>query len=291
MKKLAIAATLAAGIFTLSACSSDDPETVVETESGNITKEAFYNELKDTSGEAVLQQMVMLQILEDKYDLEEGEIDEQVEMYKSQVGDQWDAFLSQQGLADEEALREVLKINLLVQKAVTEDIEVTDEEIENRYERMQTEVEASHILVADEETAKDLKAQLDEGADFATLAKEHSIDGSATSGGELGYFSAGKMVAPFENAAFSLDVDEVSEPVESTHGWHIIKVTDKRELDTEVEPLEDIREDLRQEIALSKVENSSEKLDQVLEEANIDVKIEDFEDLFAKEEVAEDIVE
>lgn len=94
----------------------------------------------------------------------------------------------------------------------------------------QEEVRASHILVPTEEEANDLKQQLDEGADFAELAKEHSQDpGSAPKGGDLGYFGKEQMVPAFSEAAFSLEPGTVSDPVESQFGWHIIKVQDKRE--------------------------------------------------------------
>ncbi len=91
------------------------------------------------------------------------------------------------------------------------------------------ERKASHILIAKEEKAKaeDLLKQIKEGADFAELAKQHSIDpGSGAQGGDLGFFGLGMMVEPFEKAAFALNVDEVSELVETQFGYHIIKVTD-----------------------------------------------------------------
>jgi len=92
------------------------------------------------------------------------------------------------------------------------------------------EVQARHILVETEEEAKDLKAKIDAGADFATLAKERSKDpGTKDDGGMLGYFSTGQMVPQFEQAAFALQKGEVSNPVKSQFGWHLIKVEDRRQ--------------------------------------------------------------
>lgn len=92
------------------------------------------------------------------------------------------------------------------------------------------EVEARHILVDTEEKAKELKAKIAEGTDFATLAKEHSKDpGTKDDGGMLGYFSTGQMVPAFEQAAFALKKGEVSDPVKSQFGWHLIKVEDRRQ--------------------------------------------------------------
>lgn len=92
------------------------------------------------------------------------------------------------------------------------------------------EIRASHILVPSEDEAKAIKEQLDGGADFAELAKEKSIDPGAANGGDLGFFSKGMMVAPFESAAYGLsDIGQVSEPVESQFGWHVIRLEEKRQ--------------------------------------------------------------
>jgi len=91
------------------------------------------------------------------------------------------------------------------------------------------EIHARHILVSSEDDAKAIKAQLDGGADFAALAKEKSIEpGAKDSGGDLGYFTQDKMVKPFGDAAFALKVNEVSQPIQTQFGWHIIQVLDRR---------------------------------------------------------------
>ena len=91
-----------------------------------------------------------------------------------------------------------------------------------------TVVKASHILVQSEAKANLLKNMLDEGEDFAYLARQYSQCPSKSMGGDLGYFKRGQMVKEFETAAFNLPVGEISNPVQTQFGWHIIKVTDKR---------------------------------------------------------------
>jgi peptidyl-prolyl cis-trans isomerase C len=90
------------------------------------------------------------------------------------------------------------------------------------------EIHARHILVATEAEAKEVAERLKKGEDFATVAKEKSKDPSAE-GGDLGFFPRGQMLKPFEDAAFALDVGQISDPVQTQFGWHIIKVEEKRD--------------------------------------------------------------
>ena len=107
------------------------------------------------------------------------------------------------------------------------------------------EIRASHILVPTEDEAKAVKAELDGGADFATLAKEKSIDPGAANGGDLGFFGPGQMVPPFEKAAYALELGTYTKvPVETQFGWHVIQVTEKR---PQPQPsFDDVKEQVRQ---------------------------------------------
>ena len=91
-----------------------------------------------------------------------------------------------------------------------------------------TEVRASHILVKNRADAVQIKKAIDNGADFAQMAKTYSLCPSGARGGDLGYFRRGQMVQPFEDEAFELPVGEISSPVGTEFGWHLIKVTDRR---------------------------------------------------------------
>ena len=94
--------------------------------------------------------------------------------------------------------------------------------------KKETEVHARHILVETEDEAKAVVAELKKGADFAELAKAKSKDPGSADGGDLGYFTKDQMVPEFSEVAFKLDKGQLSDPVKSQFGWHVIKVEDKR---------------------------------------------------------------
>ncbi len=134
-----------------------------------------------------------------------------------------------------EDFKKITLIGQLLEKEIEMKSQITDEDIRNYYEKNKedfsniTQIRASHILVKTEEEAKRILERLKKGEDFAEMAKKYSIDtGSAKNGGDLGYFSPGQMVPEFERAAARLKTGEVSEPVKTQFGYHIIKVTDKK---------------------------------------------------------------
>ncbi|MEG2354007.1 MAG: peptidylprolyl isomerase [Clostridium sp.] len=130
-----------------------------------------------------------------------------------------------------------VKANVLKQYAlrkVLNDVKVADADVENYYNEnkdmyVQPEMaKASHILVDNEEKASELLAKIREGASFEELAEENSSCPSSQSGGDLGEFARGSMVPEFEEMAFSMNVGDVSEPVKTQFGYHLIKLVDKK---------------------------------------------------------------
>lgn len=157
--------------------------------------------------------------------------------------------IRQAGLTEEifrDNLKKRLSAENWLQSFVLKEVIVSDEEIDSFYEENKSrffqpeQVKASHILIqvpadaGDDEDAQarkqvnELKSRLDAGADFAELAREHSQDAAAPRGGDLGYFQKGQMVPPFEQAAFSLEPGEVSEPIRTAFGYHLIKLADRK---------------------------------------------------------------
>lgn len=123
----------------------------------------------------------------------------------------------------------------------------------------ETEYRASHILVETEEEAQEIRAELEGGADFAEIARERSQDpGSGARGGDLGWFGLGRMVPPFEEAVTGLEPDELSDPVESQFGWHVIRLEETRE--TEPPALEQVRPEIENQLRQQRLATELEEL-------------------------------
>lgn len=112
---------------------------------------------------------------------------------------------------------------------------VTEEEVKAAYDKEASKIKVServrarHILVQTEKEASDVLARLSKGEKFEDIAKQVSLDGSKDYGGDLGYFAAEEMVPEFSKAAFGLKVGEISQPVKTDYGWHVIKVEDRKQ--------------------------------------------------------------
>lgn len=141
----------------------------------------------------------------------------------------------------------------VVQAAVTEEALQAAYDARFKDAAPQMEYNAAHILVESEEKANELKAQIDDGADFAELAKANSTDaGSGANGGDLGWFGKGMMVQPFEEAVIAAETGQVAGPVQSQFGWHLILVKETRV--AEAPTLDEMREELAAEVERAAIE-------------------------------------
>jgi peptidyl-prolyl cis-trans isomerase C len=187
-----------------------------------------------------------------------------------------------------EVLRRELSVRDLIQKDIARGVSVSDDEIHEYYQvnpdqfKRPEQIHARHILVklepeADEAARQEAKRKIETilkkakgGADFAELAKKHSEGPSAPKGGDLGFFSRGQMVKPFEEAAFSLKTGEVSGVVQTIYGYHIIKVEEKKEPQTVAE--EDVREQIRQFLYSKKLQNAvHQRVNNLRQQAKVEI--------------------
>jgi foldase protein PrsA len=231
-------------------------EVVAKVGDKSISKEDLYTTLVDQYGDAALDTLIAEKIVElesDKKDLtvKDSEIEEELESIKESYGGE-EAFneaLTSSG-ASLDSVKKNVESFLLTEKLLKDRVSISDDQITEYFEAnkdsfaQEEQVQASHILVEDEKTAKEVKDKLDDGGDFAELAKEYSTDTSnAESGGELGFFAKGEMVTEFDDKAFAMKKGEISEPVKTEFGYHIIKVTDKKDAKEAV--LDDHKEEIK----------------------------------------------
>ncbi|RDV38636.1 hypothetical protein DV096_07445 [Bradymonadaceae bacterium TMQ3] len=185
-----------------------------------------------------------------------------LEMYGEEIN--FDDYIAQAGISPEEiresvyqavAIEKILKADGLqlpgedeAQTFYNENPEAftRGEEVRARHILVRVDSEAPEDWEAARQEAQELHARVTGGDDFAEVARESSDDGSAQAGGDLGSFGRGRMVPEFEEAAFSLQVDEISEPVRSDFGWHIIQVTERN--DEEVMSFDSVKEQLTREL-------------------------------------------
>lgn len=279
MKKWVLALSLTAGVIGLAACNNNNGEVIAETKAGNITMDELYAELKSKHNDVVedsLQSIVLTKVLSDKYKVTDKDVDAVIKEEKEKYGDRFEELIQQSQFGTVENYKKSLELNILIEKALLDSVKVSKDEVKAHYDEWQPDIKARHIVVEDEETAKEVKAKLDNGEKFEDLAGEYSTEpGAAERGGDLDWFSQGSMDPAFEEAAFKLKVDEISNPVQSSFGWHIIQVTDKKEKAS----FEDMKEEMEKEVKLQKA-NPQEVISKELKDAKISVKDNDLKSTF-----------
>lgn len=274
MKKIIVALALSTSVLALSACSDKEDATgeiLATTKAGNITEADLYDEMKGAIGVQVFENLVLKKAIENELEISDKELEEAITKQKEQYGDDlsFESYLKQNNITNDFFEKQV-EFSLLQQKLIESLDEVTDEQINEEYDKMKKEFHARHILVEDKKTAEEVITKLNDGGDFTALAKEYSTEPAAEeTGGDLGWFGPGKMVQPFEAAVFALPENEISEPVETSFGFHVIEVLETREAELE-ETLEELAPQIQENIKKTLFE---EKLVELLK--NADVKIQD----------------
>lgn len=195
------------------------------------------------TGGAIMENMIFELLLidaaeKDGFAMTDEELKTELDVYKGyfKTDEEYQTFLKTNEMTEEylsEAIKKEYIINHYLEKNI-EGLVPTDEELQKLFEETKAgeKVRASHILVNTEDEAKAAIERLNKGEAFETVAKEVSIDPSKANGGDLDFFAYGDMVKEFSEAAFSMEIGDVSDAVKSQFGYHIIKVTDKKTDDT-----------------------------------------------------------
>lgn len=216
-------------------------DAVASVDGDKITKDQLYEVLMSQGGTDVLDSMIEQKVINKEAEkksvtISEKELDKELDALITSYGgeDTFNQALETNGIKESEVKKD-LETNLKAKKLVEDTIDISEDEMKSYFDENKDsfdqpeQVKASHILVKDEKTANEVKKKLSDGEKFAELAKEYSTDtASKEDGGDLGYFSKEDMVQEFSDAAFDLNVNEISEPVKTEYGYHIIKVIDKK---------------------------------------------------------------
>ncbi|MBY0011087.1 peptidylprolyl isomerase [Paenibacillus typhae] len=247
----------------------DDNSVAVATVNGtDITKAQLYDKLVEAGGESTLQNLITTTLVDQEakkanITVTDEDINAEIEDLKTQFGgeDALNSALAQSSMTLDD-LKAQMPLQVEIRKLLEPKVTVTDEDIKTYFNdnkatfNQEEEVQASHILVATKEEADAIVKQLKDGADFATLAQEKSSDtGSKDKGGDLGFFKKGDMVTEFSDAAFALKVGETSGAVKTDYGYHVIKVTDRKEAHEYT--LEEKKEEIKKTLISQKVSEMS----------------------------------
>lgn len=285
-KKILGGAILALGLVLLTTgCGKtklkNGEEVAIKVNGENITADTLYNELREKYAKYLIINDIDKKIFDTIYKNDEEiekQVNEQFEYYESQYsqsGSSLEDVIKNYGYKNVKEFKDELKLNIQRSKAVDDYLKdnIKDSEIQKYYdENYAGDISAKHILIkvkasdsdeglSDEEAlnkANDLISKLNDGADFSELAKENSDDtGSASNGGDLGYFNKGQMVQEFEDAAYSLGVNEYTkEPVKTTYGYHIILKTGEKDK----KALNDAKEEIKEKILATKKEDATAQI-------------------------------
>lgn len=280
MKKWILALTLAGGVIALSACNQTSSDTVAKSSAGNITQQELYNAMKDKIGTQALQQLVFEKVLSKKYPVTTKELDDKIAQLKSQLGSNFDAALAQYGYKNEADLRKTMKVGMMQEKAAMKDVTVTDKELTDYYNNLKPEINVRHILLKDEKTALEVKKKLDAGEKFADVAKKYSTDtGTAVNGGEVGWITkdnAGQYDPNFVKGAYALKANEISGPVKSQFGYHIIQVTQIKAK----KPFDQMKSEIEYDVKSSKITSDmiNKAMQNELKAANVTISDKSLQD-------------
>ncbi|MBU5314606.1 peptidylprolyl isomerase [Tissierella carlieri] len=232
-------------VISMVGCKNEklvDEEIVAKVDGEAITKNELYDLMVEQYGTQALDSLIGEKIVNaelEKQKIEVSEEDIETELNKiKQYYESDQAFteaMAYYGYTLDDIKKDVT-MNIQIKRLLGPNITIGEEDISSYFEQNKTsfdqkeEVRARHILVKTEDQAKEIKEKISAGEDFAQLAKEHSTDEmTKESGGDLGFFGKGKMVKEFEEEAFGLGIGEISNPVKTDYGYHIIKVEEKKE--------------------------------------------------------------
>ena len=250
-----------------------------KTENG---KKTFFDLKKQVMQDLILTKIMMQNAAEQNILITDEMVNQEIDKIKAQSFQnnqlEYEKALRKNDLTEEDLkkiIKEKITFQKFTEKLFEENIKIPEKELKDAYESKKSEfatkemVEASHILVSSESKAKEIKTELDKGAKFEELANKYSMDpGSKSNGGQLGFFARGAMVPGFDKASFELKVGEISQPIKTNFGFHIIKKTGYKP--AKVSSFEEVKVNLEQQLKVEKQKAFfTEWKEKVMKEADI----------------------
>ena len=243
-------------------------EAVATVNGVTITKDHLYDALIASGGDQTLSKLIDSELVDQEaekagVEVTEADIEEELSYVKSGFSSEEEFLqaLSAYGMTLD-SLKADMKSQVQLRKLLEPQVSVTDEDIQTYYDenldslKEPEQVKASHILVATKEEADAVLAELNGGADFAAVAKEKSLDtATAENGGELDFIAKGEMEEAFETAAFALEIGKLSSVVETSSGFHVIKISERK---AEYTPtLDEKKDELAEQLKSDKISELS----------------------------------
>ena len=265
MKKFRFLVLFISMALALSACGNKDRKVLARINDEVITLEEFNNDIERLPKH--YQDMIVGQ----KKKFLDEIIKEEL-LYKEALKSNIDKDTETQELIAE--ARKKILVSSLIKSRVDNKAFLSEDDLREYYDQHSEEFmlperwRASHIVVDTPEEAREIREKLNEGVSFEELAENRSKDATAKEGGDIGYFSKGQLIPEFQNACFELKIGQISDVVETPFGYHVIKLTDKK--NPEVQEFSSVKELIRKELERTQ---KRELLDELITDLRNDAKI------------------
>lgn len=271
-------------VFVGFANRKTDPQIVASVNGETIRKDELYEQMLKQNGQQglsilVAQKIVELEAKKQNIVVSSEDIQREMAKYYDYYGGK-EAFAQalEMSVYSEEDIKDDMRMNIKIRKLLEPQIAIEENEMKTYFEEnkdafvQEQQVKASHILVGSKEEADEIRRKLSEGEDFSQLAKELSTDEmTKENGGQLGFFSRGQLDEAFEKAAFAMRVGDISAPVKTDYGYHIIKAEEKKE--AKAADYQESKDKIREFLLQKRIEA---EYDTWLQEKSHDYKIENY---------------
>ncbi|MEO1773158.1 peptidylprolyl isomerase [Candidatus Enterococcus ferrettii] len=290
-KKIVLATAGLLSVLVLGACSSSNSQEIATMKGGKLTVEDFYNEAKkEQTNQQLVRNMIIYDVFENAYGdkVTDKQIDKEYNKQAKQLGDSFESQLQSAGYT-KSSYKEYLKQSLAFQEGIKSHIKLTDADKKAAWESFHPEVEARVILASSEDDANEIKKQLDDGGDFAKIAKEKSQDtATKEDGGKIKFDSQSETVpSEVKEAAFALKDGEVSAVVSamdaSTYqtAYYIVKMEKNTPKGNDMSKYEKEVNEIAENTKMADQTFTSEVIGEELKKANVKIKDEAFDNILA----------